>query len=321
MPFPSPSITPPTLALYQMSYREQTLGGISTATNDQLVKLTKGREPAPVLSGDVQRPLDEGEFAGLDLLGGKDVELEHVIRATTAAAYDEAVQEIDRVLTISGSTEEPLYLKLTAGTFACMGRPRKHAPITAGIDVTTVIGRAGAWATLLHCTDPRWYAVPTKTATVSLPAPITTGLTFPASAPFEFGGGSAGGILEVLNSGTIEMRPILIFKGPCTNPVARNLSLPGEPYIGFNLTMATGDVLEVNMDYETALYTPSGSPSGSSEVSLLMENATWWNLPDKKTMEGYGSAGGVNRVQFSSSDGVAVAGTLTVQSANAFAGV
>jgi hypothetical protein len=320
MPFPSPSAFTPSLSLYQMSYRGVEFGGIAKGTNQALIKLTKGREPPPVVSGDVQRALDQGEFAGLDLLPGKDVELEQVIMSSTEGGLDLQLQQLASVLSL-GQVEVPLYLKLPSGTYACMAKPRKHAPVTAGVDVTTIVGRphAGLWATLLHCTDPRWYAVPTKTMTVGLPTPAG-GLEFPVTFNASFGGGGTGSLLELSNLGNFEMRPVLIIKGPCTNPVVTNLSLPGEPYVGFNITLAEGDVLEVKMDFESVLYTPSGSPGGSSRRSTLMPGSTWWNLPTVSEVEEH-AAEGANKIRFTSSDGIAVAGTLTINYASAYSGI
>ena len=238
--FPSPGLAAPALALNQFSYRGLTFGGTTHGLTYSLASLKKGREPVAAESGDQQRALDQGQFIGLDVLPGRDIEIETIVQASTASELDKAIQTLSAVMAYGANVEEPLYLQLPSGIFACMCRPRKHAPVTGAIDVTTILAKAGVYLTMLHATDPRWYAVPTKTATVGLPAPLG-GLTFNVTFNASFGGGGAGGILEVLNNGMFEMRPILIVKGPCTNPVITNLTLPGAPSIGFSITLAEGE--------------------------------------------------------------------------------
>jgi hypothetical protein len=301
---PSPSLTPPALADYQMSFRGLTFGGVVPGSAYQLQGL-KGIDMPPVMSGDVQRALDQGEFAGLDLSGGRDVEVTLVINPD-GTSLDHARQALAGVLAVGGNTEEPLYLQLPSGVFACMARPRKYA---APVDITTVLANGCVSNALLHATDPRWYAMPTKTATVGLPEPLG-GVSFPISFDLSFGGGSTGGLLTVENNGTFECRPIFTITGPCTNPVISNLSIPGAPSLGFNITLGSGDTLVVETDYQSILYTPAGASGGASRRGSLMTGSTWWNLSP-----------GSSTIEFTTSDGTQVSGTLTVVSADSFMGL
>jgi hypothetical protein len=113
--------------------------------------------------------------------------------------------------------------------------------------------------------------------------------------------------VTVYNSGLFEMRPVLVVTGPCTNPVISNLSIPGAPWIGVTITLNAGDTLAIDMDFQTVVYTSAGTSASVSRRNAVMNGETWWNLPP-----------GPNIVEFTTGDGVPVAGTLAVQSADAF---
>lgn len=315
MSLPSPSLTLPSLASYQLSYRGLTFGGLIEGAAYQLQKLD-GLENPEVNSGDTQRPLDQGELPGVDDSKGRDVTVTQVVQSD-GISLDHARQALEAAMTLGGNTEEPLYLKLPSGLFACMARPRKHSG--PSIDVTTVVAGGGVATSMFHATDPRWYAMPTKTATVGLPAQLGglsfggpgSGISFggPASG-ISFGGGSTGGLLQVENNGRVEMRPVFVITGPCVNPVVSNLSIPGAPSIGFNLTLNPGDTLEVETDLQRVLLTTAGTSGAASRRGTLLPGSIWWNLP-----------AGSNTIEFTTSDASQVTGTLTVLSADAYLGL
>ena len=305
MSFPSPSLAAPALVSYEMQFRGVTFGGFSDASFAQFVRVLKGTDGATVVGGDTQRAIDQGELIGVDLLAGKDIELELLIRATEAVTADEARQKIGGVLGgVGGVTEEPFYLELPGGVYASMARPRKHS---CPIDLNMVQAGGGNAISLLHSTDPRWYAMPTKTASVGLPGGGGGGITFPLTFPLDFGGTGGSGELTVYNNGTIEMRPILIVKGPCVNPSISNVSIVGSPVLMFDITLEEGDVLEIDTDFETVLYTPKGAPVAVDRRNSLDYGSTWWNLPP-----------GANLITWKATEGSGEA-SLTVQSADAFA--
>jgi hypothetical protein len=308
--FPSSSESLPTLAVRQMHYRGLTFSGTVHGTNYQYQSLV-GIDNPPIVSGDVQRALDQGEQAGLDVYQGRDITLQQAIvakRGQSSAAADleleEASQAMGAVMAVAGDTEYPLYIQRPSGLYACMARPRKH---NFTEDINMVLAKGGVATSLWHATDPRWYSCPTQLESVGLPEPSgTEGLKFPLEFPLSFGGGSAGGILECNNAGSFEMRPILTFTGPCKNPVVQSLLIPGEPSLGFNITLEPGDTLVLGTDYQTVIYTPNGSPFGAPARKTAMKTNTWFNFPP-----------GMNKLLFTTSDSVAVAGTLTAEWASA----
>lgn len=322
MGFPSPSLVAPSLSTYQCSYGGLTFGGLPGSGSYALQSLTF--DMPNVASGDVQRAMDEGEFAGVDVLPGRDITIVQVVTGgyqqtgagvdTTAKALavDQAVQALGGVMFPAGATEPyPLYIQLPSGTFAAMCKPRKH---NCPFDINRVFAGGVVATSLLHATDPRFYAAPSKSATVGLPAPAGGG-TFNATFNYSFGGGGAGGTLNVVNAGYFEMRPVLVINGPCTNPVVSNLTISGAPWVGVNITLAAGDVLTIDMDWRTVTYTAAGTSQGASRQNALMTGSTWWNL---QPYNGPAGIGGPNVIEFTTSDGSQVAATLTVQSADAY---
>ena len=314
MSFPSPSLPAPALGLYQFSFNDLAFGGIVPSTPYQLKDIAIGGiDLSAIQSGDLQRPLDDGEFAGVDVAQGRDIPIDLTITADSTS-LDHARQALGGAFAPAGATEAPLFLTLPSGTFATMCRPRKLA---YAIDINTVLAKGTPANVLLHSTDPRWYASPSKSATTGLPSTTGPGgLAFPVSFPASFGSGSVGGLLDVWNLGTVAMFPTLLFTGPCTNPSAANLSLPGAPALTFDITLNAGDTLLVDTDFQTVTYTTAGSTAGSPRANTEAYGSTWWNLAPANGPRGIGAA---NVIEFSTADPTAVAGTLTVASADAYA--
>ena len=238
--------------------------------------------------------------------------IKQVVRAETAQALDAARQALAGVLGPPGALESPLYVQLASGLYACMARPRKHV---APFNSSSVIGerqrQIGVEASTLfqRRTDPRWYLMPSKSTTTGLVEP-GAGLTPPVTPPVLIAGGS-GGLVEAVNAGTFEMRPVFVVTGPCVGPRITNVSLPGAPSIAFNLTLNSGDTLTIDTDFQSVVLVSAGSSVGSSRRSTEKAGNTWFNFPANST----------NVVQLSSEDVTKVAGTLTVQWASAYMGI
>jgi len=302
MSFPSPSLAPPALSPWQMSYRGLVFGGIVPGAAYQFQTMTV--DMPDVATGDVQRALDQGEFMGLDVLPGADITVVQGV-ISDGVSLDHAAQALGGVMGPGGATETPLWFQTPAGCFARMVRPRKH---NCPLDINRVFAGAAIATSLLHSTDPRWYAAPSQSQTVGVPFTAGGGLVFPVTFPASFGAGAVGGLLNVVNSGPFEMRPVLVIAGPCTNPQIANLSIAGSPTIGVNITLNAGDTLVIDMDFRSIVYTTAGSTIGQGRRNDLMTSSTWWNLPAQSS----------SVIEFNTSDSAAVAGTLTVNSASAY---
>jgi hypothetical protein len=289
-----------------MSYGGLAFGGVARTTTYHLQEYPEGLDIPDYVTGDVQRAIAEGEYAGVDLSPGRNIAIKQVAQAVTEAGLDEARQAVAGVLGPRGSTEEPLYVQLASGLYACMARPRKHKAV---VDVNTLVGKGTVLATMFHATDPRWYAQPSQTATVGLPEP-SGGLIPPVTPPVTIEGGS-GGLIECVNAGPMFMYPRFVIAGPCMNPKISNLFLPGAPSVSFTITLNPGDTLSIDMDWQSVVLVSAGSTAGSSRRNTRRPGSTWFALPGEST----------SIIEFSSEDTSPVAATLTAEWASARMGL
>lgn len=312
MSFPDPSIPAPALALYELSYRGVNFGGIAPNTPYQLKDVTGGLDLPAIQSGDVQRPLDGGEFMGVDVSQGRDIPLDLTVIADLVS-LDHARQTLGAAFQAAGNTEYPLFIQLASGPYACMARPRKF---NFPLDINWVLAKAVPVAAQLHSTDSLWYASPSKTASVGLPASLSGGgLTVPAPVPWSLGGGGVGGILDVWNLGTAPMFPVLVVTGPCINPAIANLSIAGAPTLRFGITLNAGDTLTIDTQFQTVTLVAAGSSLGSPRDNTELPGSTWWTLLPANGPDGIAAA---NTIEFTTADGSFVPATLTVNSADAY---
>jgi hypothetical protein len=285
-------------ALWAMSYNGLTFGGVAPGSTYQFQSYPEGLDIPDYVTGDVQRAIEQGEYAGIDLSPGRNITIQQVVQAPTEKGLDEARQALAGVMVPAGAVEQPLYIQLASGLFACMARPRKHKNV---IDVNTLVGKGTVVASQFHATDPRWYSSPTLTATVGLPEP-TGGVAPPVTPPVTISGGS-GGLIECVNAGPMYMYPRFTLTGPCLNPKIASLLLPGAPSIQFNIGLNPGDTLTIDMNWQSVVLVTAGSTNGSSRRSTERTGNTWFAFPAFST----------NLLMFSSEDLVSVAGTLTCE--------
>ena len=313
MPIPSPTVAVPSLQIGQLSYMGFTFGGIANGTTYALINL-EGLGSPDILSGDVQRGQDQGEFAGLDLLPGRDITLQQVVSGTTGKQLAEARMSLGGVMTPTGATEYPLWVQTEVGLFVCSARPRRHH---FPWDINAFLAKGVVASSQFHATDPRWYSSPTRIAQCGMGSPLGglsfggpgSGISFGgAGSGVTFGGGAEGGLALVANNGYFECRPLLVLTGPMVNPKISNLSIAGAPWIGVEITLNSGDSLIIDTDLQTVSYATAGSGVYVSRRNLLMAGSTWWNLPEETT----------SRILIRGSSSSVEAGTLAVQSADAY---
>ncbi len=312
MAFPSPSVSVPTLANFNVSFNGFTMGPGSGSENNGVGFLKiEGVDRPTVRSGDVDQPRTSGQFIGLDLLAGRDIILTAQL-GRDAVSLAHAAQQLRNALSPRGTTEDPLFLNINGTTYACTVRARKD---TIPIDIPYALGSlAQSVSILFHATDPHFYSTPTLAPTIGLPAP-SGGFIFPITFPLSFGGGSGNNSVNVTNYGNVECWPILTITGPCLYPAISNLTT-GQ-VLSFNLSMATGDTLVINTgNPHTATYTSAGSTIGSSRLYTLGSSSSWWNIPPGVGPNAVN--GGVSTISFNSQDVVQAAGTCQIAYASAY---
>jgi hypothetical protein len=296
MAFPAYGTEVPFLTAWQMEFHGQALG---SGTILELTKL-EGIDMPAVRSGDAGRPRDHGAFAGLDVMGEREITVSADLHSTETVTFKEAWEQAAESFVTSGSIQYPLFLNTPAfGTLATLVRLRKRQ---MPVDILFTLGNLAKVTLLFVGTDPRWYA-PTQSASVTPPT-STAGFSFPLKFPFTFGGGGVAGALSVTNAGNIETRPLLIVEGPCENPSVTNARAPGSPNLTFDLLMNAGDRLVIDTDMHTATYYTAGTTVGYTRLYTLAQGSQWFTLePGKST------------IQFLSTSGE---GQLTVQWASAW---
>lgn len=305
-----PTTSAPTLANWGLQFNGLSLG---PTTPYGMYKM-EGLDFPKILSGDLARPRDHGELIGLDLLAGRDVTLTgDFVTDSTSEEHSQLALATAFFPAFDGTQELPLWFQLpNLPVLAVMCRTRKRQ---IPIDVAWSMGLAQN-VVGLHASDPRLYGAP-QTATVGLGTPLG-GMTFPATFPLTFGGGTVAGTISASNGGNIEMRPTFTITGPVTNPVVTNattgwqLSFTNPTQSSF--TVLAGDTLVVDTDLHTVQYFSGGVGAGAARRSWVIAGSTWPNVPNGVG----GLAPGVNTVQFTSGDASAVAGTLTLNWASAY---
>jgi hypothetical protein len=310
MTFPSPALSAPALANYQLQYNGLAMG---PGTPYRITNIA-GLDLPNMRGGDVAYPRDHGEQIGLDLMAGRDVTIDLQV-VSDGTSLQHALAAFATAFGPAGTTEAPLYVQLpNLPLLAMMCRPRQRSvPIT--LEGYTVAGVASV-AVQVHATDPRLYSAPSTSTTVGAPVPLG-GLTFPVTFPATFGGGSATADIFATNAGNVEMRPILVITGPCTDPKIVNdqtgwsLQFANPAETGF--TLSTGDTLTVDLMSHSVLYLVNGTTIPTAVRSWVVPGSVWPNATSIAGLEP-----GSNTIQFSTADAGGVAGTLTLEYASAY---
>ena len=291
MPFPAYGSSVPSLAVNGAYFQGISFGDLASTSNYQLVSM-QGIDLAGIASNDSQRPLQGGEFAGIDTPQGRDIFMNFNIRGATAAALDANRLALMAAFQSTGRTEYPLYFRTAGGTtYACMARIRKFV---APVDIESILARTVRASVAFHATDWRLYATPTKQATHTF-----TGTAGAASCAVG-GLAYASPIISIL-AGSGVCQPIILAG-------AGNSIFDLE--FGY-ITMQPGDLLTIDTDYQTALWTPSGGGTPTKALYGLVWPATWGALPANTT----------TAVSAIDESGSGATHTLTVQWADAFPGV
>lgn len=300
MSFPDISVTPPFLSNWQYSFAGLTFGqGQSWA-----VQSADGLGFPKLNSADSQRSRDQGEFKGLDIMGGRDLTLTMHTQAASSLALHTLLANLESVIlpATDGVTETPLWFKRPGlPQLAMMVRVRNF-----GLKSENKVSYSHIAQPVIafHATDPRCYGA-TQSGVAGAPV-SSSGFGFPLTFDISFGGGSSATSISATNNGTWEMRPLLILTGPMLNPSIANSSLPGNPAVTFDIQLFDGDQLYIDMDAKSAVYFAAGTTIGQTRLNTIVAS-NWWNLPP-----------GPNTISFNTGDTGMVLGTLEMEWADAY---
>lgn len=303
-----PTTAAPVLSNWQYSYNGLTLG----ASTPYAIYDTSGLDLPNVRTGDSSRAREVGQFTGLDVLDGRDVVITGDV-ISDGTSLQHAAEALGTAFLPSATTEFPLWVQIpNYPAMALMCRSRKR---TVPVDLAYSMGLASS-VIQVHADDPRLYAS-VQSSTVGLGTPLG-GLTFPATPPFTFGGGTVAGIITANNAGNFETRPILTLTGPMTKPTIFNattgwsitiISGVEAPY-----TINAGDTMVIDTDLHSVQYFVGGTGAGATRRAWIAPGSTWPSYVAGIA----GLAPGSNTVQFTSQDASTVAGTLQMQWCSAF---
>ena len=305
--FPSGLFTPPSIDDWQFYFNGLTFG----ADTPIGVLNVEGLDLAGIRNGDVNWPRDHGQSAGLDVYTGRDVLFDFWMK-TNGTSLQSTQLELAEATNVRPNEQLPLWFQIpNLPLLAIICRPRKR-PLKIESDYAAAMIAKPELS--LHATDPRIYSA--GEVTVINLAEASGGLTFPVTFPVTFGS-VVPATATIDNNGNTEVRPVITFTGPLTNPAAANLTIGGSPRLqvvnpeesGF--TVLAGDQLVLDTGTPHLIDYYSGGVSAGSPVSVydwLTPTSVWWDL----------LANTANVIQFSSSDPSNTGGTASIESASGY---
>jgi hypothetical protein len=242
--FPLHAISAPSLSDWQYSYGGQTWGSQNVTPGQHqpsfTVIETAGLDMPAMRSGDVGRPRDQGEFTGIDVLAGRDIQLTLYYQALSSIDLRNVLTGVESVMIPpqDGVTETPFWFKRPgAEQMCCLVRPRRFG-LVGNYDqayphnVKPVLQ--------FHATGALLYG-PTQQA-----EPSTGDATTP-------------------NNGPMPVWPYFIINGPITAPWSViNLLAAGVPTMEFTENIASGHqvILDFDIDSPTAVLDGASSFMG-----------------------------------------------------------
>lgn len=274
---------------YVVTWRDVTLG--STSAVYRLSELTGVHDSPDVRSSDQDRSRAHGQYAGLDLLGGRSIQATLYVVSDDPAVWS----TLTSAVTTGNDAESVLTVEtpfLAQGrTLRANARCRKVA-LPVDIDYQFGLGKVSVewWAT-----DPRFYDVNETTSSVQIATASNTGLEFDAEFDLSFGGGSPTGVVVADNVGNFSTPWSVMFTGPVVAPRIENVTT-GQT-LRFSGTVAAGEQLVISSADRTVAL------NGSSRYSWIDSGSRWWDL-----------APGPNQLRLAASSGTGSA-TLRFRSA------
>jgi hypothetical protein len=255
-----PAATPPTFAQPWM-YNLGGSGGFTFgATAQWAVQSAEGFGFPQMRHGDASRPWDHGEFSGLDLMPGRDIQLTLYTSQPDSAHMQTAMGLLTRWFTppADGVTEQPFFFYRPTAPHAsstymhsCMVRARQFELQS---DVAYAYYHVAKPVAQLHATGALFYG-PTQTFTWASSSTHT-----------------------VANNGNMPVHPLFVWFGPIASGSTFSVGIGGN-LLQFSLpsgvSMSSGDqlVVDTDLDVPSALYFPGGSGPPTSWLTYLTNSS------------------------------------------------
>lgn len=279
------------LSSFQYKYNGLTFG---SGTDVQIVKEEGIRSLPASRTQDVNRPRQDGAFAGLNFLSERVVVLTLSVTVTKNASFDDTVASlVNAFQPISDPNQQKVFQFRYPGWSEERQLTGRVTRVGFPVDLNYSFHRIDAMPVEIICADPNIYSSTQHSHALGLTGTIG-GLTFPVTFPAVFYS-TSGNSWTTTNAGNTVSRPVFTITGPIRNPRIENATT-GE-YIRLNLNVGPTDTLVIDMN--TGVVTLNGT---TSRVSAIAHGSSWWGL----------QPGVANTITLTSDDSSAVAGTVTV---------
>jgi Phage tail protein len=221
--------------------------------------------PPTAGQGVIQRSADHGGWPAPQFLGPRILSLKVIASAPTQALRDQARAQLQQCVPVNDLAtlqyNEPV---------PKIAYVRRNATATVAEQLPTQVD--AIFTIPLVCPDPRKYAIPSQTATLTVAPPSQSSLSLPFSLPVSFPGNVPPGATTITatNSGTFETRPTISVSGPISSPAVVNASLSQQ--VSFTgLSLGPTDVLVLDMDSRQALLNGNFTPADVSSAWWVMQ--------------------------------------------------
>ena len=202
--------------MYQLSYR-----GLSVGVDDRLrlVSLEGVQDTPDVRSSDADRARAHGQWAGVDLLGGRSV----TATVQVVAGLDDPVWGDVKAAFVPAGLETPLLLRLPG--FAdgrVVQADARVRRVSIPVDVERYQFGVPQAVVEWWATDPRFYDNELVEQSVSVFGTQDNGAEFDIEFNLGFGGVVPRGVVSAVNAGNFGAPWSVEFVGPVTNPRIEN---------------------------------------------------------------------------------------------------
>ncbi|MGW1160355.1 phage distal tail protein [Streptomyces sp. NPDC002519] len=241
------------------------LGGVDTVGVSWSLQSLEGWDSPDVRSEYTEREADHGAWATPVYYGARPITLSGTVTAPDRMTLEDALERL-RAAASLGDTTLVVY-ELTTPKQAVVRRSGK--PLFA-----YVTDRIATYSVMVTAADPRRYSTTLQSGTTGLPT-TSGGLTFPAAFPITFSATTVSGLINALNIGTFESRPILTITGPVTAPsVAATYPDGTVRQLIYSLDLQSGDVLTIDTDAHSVMLN-----GNVSRRRFLTASAGWPTIP------------------------------------------
>lgn len=254
------------------------LGAVDSAGVAWFLQGLEGWDSPEVRAELQDRESDHGSWASPVYFGSRPITLSGTIEAPDRASLQSAMDTLYAAAALSDTT-------LTVWEAV----PKQATVRRSGkVLAQYVTDRVATYSILVTAADPRRYGTTLQSGTTGLPV-TTGGLSFPVTFPITFSATTVAGLVNAVNLGTLDTRPVLTITGPVVAPSIAALYQDGSvKQLIYSQDLQTGDQLVIDTDAHTVtlngnvsrrrfLTIPAGWPTipANSSVNYQFQSGTY----------------------------------------------